>query len=74
VSLASGLTLNSAAVAMFSDPAGADATANYSASINWGDGTSASVGTIGANSGTFTVAGTHTYAVIVPESLPFFVG
>ncbi|HZS86784.1 MAG TPA: hypothetical protein VFE42_04740 [Chloroflexota bacterium] len=35
-------------------------------SIDWGDGTAASAGTISANgSGGFTVSGTHTYAVLV---------
>jgi uncharacterized protein (TIGR03118 family) len=69
VSLAAGLTLNSAAVATFTDPAGADALSNYSASINWGDGTSASAGTVSVNNGTFTVAGSHTYAADVASNV-----
>jgi hypothetical protein len=48
-------------VATFTDP-NTSATANaYSASINWGDGT-ASPGTITGGSGSFNVAGNHTYS------------
>ena len=51
-------------VATFTDPGGAEAHADYSASINWGDGTT-SAGTISGPdaSGVFTVTGSHTYAV-----------
>src|SRR5207249_2002828 len=35
--------------------------AEYSASIDWGDGTAASPGAITFSGGTFTVAGDHTY-------------
>src|SRR5262249_16007847 len=50
-------------VATFTDPAGAEALANYSATIDWGDGSS-SAGVITFNSGTnvFTVTRSHTYA------------
>lgn len=33
-----------------------------SASINWGDGTTASTGTVSLNAGTYSVSGSHTYA------------
>jgi hypothetical protein len=58
-----GTASTSQPVATFTDPAGAEALANYSADIDWGDGTSAT-GTItfDATSGTFSVSGSHNYA------------
>ena len=53
-----------AALATFSDPNGASTAGSYSATINWGDNTSATTATItgpDAN-GQFTVSGVHTYA------------
>ena len=54
-----------AAVATFIDTGGAETTptisANYSATINWGDGSAASTGTITLSGQTFTVSGSHTY-------------
>jgi hypothetical protein len=47
-------------LATFSDADPAGAVGDYTASINWGDGTSSS-GTIGTGTGNFTVTGTHTY-------------
>ena len=38
--------------------------ADFVATINWGDGTPASVGTIGAGLGGFVVSGTHTYSKV----------
>jgi len=49
------------AVATFTDPAGADAISDYSATISWGDG-GTSAGTITQANGTFTVSGSHLYA------------
>ena len=55
-------------VAIFSDAAGAfGSAADFTATIDWGDGTPASIGTIGAGptgspAGTYTVSGAHTYA------------
>ena len=53
----------SGAVATFTDPGGAEPAANYSASINWGDGGVTGSSSIGYNagSGVFTIYGTHTY-------------
>jgi PKD repeat protein len=48
-------------VATFTDPGGAEAPADYSATIAWGDGTS-SAGVITLSNGVFTVQGDHTYA------------
>jgi hypothetical protein len=54
----------SATLATFTDPSGAGPLGSYSATVNWGDGTSTSTGAIsGPNaSGVFTVSGSHTYA------------
>jgi hypothetical protein len=49
-------------VATFTDADPAGTASDYSASINWGDG-SVSGGTVTPTSGGFQVAGTHTYAV-----------
>jgi hypothetical protein len=56
--IASGLQ----SVATFTDPGGAEPLADYSAVIDWGDGTPTSAGTISFSAGTFTVSGNHTYA------------
>ncbi|HQU46043.1 MAG TPA: Ig-like domain-containing protein, partial [Pirellulales bacterium] len=49
------------AVVTFTDPGGAQAIGDYSATINWGDGTTTDDGTIALDSGVFTISGTHTY-------------
>jgi uncharacterized membrane protein len=51
-------------VAIFTDPAGPEALADYSAQIDWGDGTSTTVGSISADPVThvFTVTGQHVYS------------
>ncbi|HVX15013.1 MAG TPA: TIGR03118 family protein [Pirellulales bacterium] len=61
VNPAQGITVSGAAVATFTDEGGAEPVANYSATIDWGDGTS-STGTISESGSTFTVTGSHTYA------------
>src|SRR2546428_13208046 len=47
-------------VATFTDPGGAEAVANYSASVSWGD-TTTSGGSVTVSSGTFTVNASHQY-------------
>jgi Ca2+-binding RTX toxin-like protein len=54
-------------VATFTDPGGAEPLDDYSALINWGDGTAPSVGTISFSGGIFTVKGSHTYATGLGE-------
>jgi PKD repeat protein len=55
-------------VATFTDPAGAEltggqpTTGEYTATIDWGDGTPTTTGTITYSGGTFTVTGSHLYA------------
>ena len=48
-------------VATFTDPNTSATASAYSASINWGDGTT-SPGTITGGNGNFSVAGSHAYS------------
>ncbi|HZP68219.1 MAG TPA: hypothetical protein VFB32_18090, partial [Rudaea sp.] len=48
-------------VATFTDTATAAVASNFTATIDWGDGTT-STGTVVGGSGSFQVSGTHTYA------------
>jgi hypothetical protein len=55
-------------VANFTDADPAGTVSDYTATINWGDGSSATPGTVsGPNGGPFRVTGTHTY----PSNGPF---
>jgi streptogramin lyase len=57
-------------VATFSDPQTTGQAGQYSASINWGDGTPATVGVIVFEGGTiFSVAGRHIYAMGGPYNI-----
>ena len=58
-----GVAATNQLVATFLDPSGPDAASSYTATIDWGDGTT-SAGTIEEGSGVFMVTGTHTYAVV----------
>ncbi|HWB08911.1 MAG TPA: TIGR03118 family protein [Pirellulales bacterium] len=49
-------------VATFTDADASVTATDFTATINWGDGTSASLGTVTLNNGVFTVAGIHTFA------------
>lgn len=49
-------------VAGFSDPNTGATASEYSASIDWGDGSRADTGVITGAAGSFVVSGTHTYA------------
>jgi hypothetical protein len=49
-------------VATFTDPGGPEALGDYSATIDWGDGTPLTVGAISVTAGVYTVSGSHTYA------------
>lgn len=49
-------------VATFTDSNKASTAASFTATINWGDGTPATAGTITGSGGSFTVTGQHTYA------------
>jgi hypothetical protein len=57
-----GSNSGSQAVATFTDPGGAEALTDYSATINWGDNsTSSGTITVDSTTGLFTVNGSHTY-------------
>ena len=56
-------TLSSAVVASFTDSSPLTIPGEFTASINWGDGTASSAGTIAISGGGFTVTGLHTYNV-----------
>jgi hypothetical protein len=58
-------------VGSFKDEAGAQATvADFAASINWGDNTASSAGTLTKTAdGAFSVTGTHTYAAAGSKSI-----
>jgi hypothetical protein len=67
-----GMQFSNVVVATFTDPAPAEPNTadpagtianHYSASIGWGDGTF-TAGTITLSSGTFSVAGSHTYSAV----------
>lgn len=47
--------------ATFTDLFTSDSAYQYSARVNWGDGTPASSGAIGGSSGSFDISATHTY-------------
>jgi hypothetical protein len=49
-------------VATFADTTPTDAPSAFTATIDWGDGSSSSAGTVTGGSGSFTVEGGHTYA------------
>jgi hypothetical protein len=55
-------TLTNFQVATFTHASAVQPTSAFSATINWGDGTT-SAGTIGLSGSTYTVTGSHTYSV-----------
>jgi hypothetical protein len=61
ISATEGVTF-SGAVATFTDPDPGSTALEYSATIDWGDATPTSVGTISGSGGSFTVSGSHLYA------------
>ena len=52
----------SGAVATFADSNTSILASGLTATINWGDGTTATAGVVSGTNGSFTVAGSHTYA------------
>jgi hypothetical protein len=52
----------SGAVAVFNDGNGTNVAGDFTATIDWGDGTATTPGTVSGGSGVFTVSGSHTYA------------
>jgi hypothetical protein len=68
VTAVEGAAFTGETTATFTDPGGAEALSNYSATINWGDSPTNFTATItggtplGSTSAVFTVSGNHTYA------------
>jgi hypothetical protein len=60
--LNAGVAANNLVVATFTDTGGAEAVGNYTATVDFGDGSTASPGTITFANGTFTVTASHTFA------------
>src|SRR5262249_31262070 len=58
-----GVALSNQAVATFTDPAGPEALADYPATIDGGDNSPPTAGTISFSNGVFTVRGNHTYTM-----------
>jgi uncharacterized repeat protein (TIGR01451 family) len=59
-SVAEGTAFNGA-LATFSDPGSTDPVASFTATIDWGDGTT-TPGTITGSNGAYSISGAHTYA------------
>jgi hypothetical protein len=68
VNAVEGITSSPQTLATFTDPAGAEALADYSATISWGDMNS-SAGQITFAGGVFTVSGSHTYTEEGPYTI-----
>lgn len=57
-------------VATFTDANPGGTTADFTATIDWGDGTQPTTGVVtGPNGGPFTVSGSHSYASLGPETI-----
>lgn len=67
LSATEGVSLT-ATLATFTDPVGAQPPGDYSATVNWGDG-STTTGTVSGASGDFQVAGSHVYTKAGGETI-----
>src|SRR5262249_49459245 len=69
--LTTALTLTGQTVATFTDPGGAEPVSHYSATIDWGDDSSSAADSISyaADTGQFSVQGSHTYAQLGTYSI-----
>src|SRR5207244_12654639 len=61
ISGSQGTPINNAHVATFTDTYTGNIASDFTANIDWGDGTT-TLGTVSGASGSFTVNGSHTYA------------
>ena len=57
-----GVAGQSQTLATFTDPGGPEAVSDYTATVDWGDGSAPSPGTISGSGSTFAVSGAHRYA------------
>src|SRR5262249_32110261 len=69
VTAVEGGSTNMVILANFTDPAGPESTSDYSADVNWGDGTPLDTSTfiVAAGGGHFLVLGSHAYAEESPS-------
>ena len=63
IPFSAGVLLNNVVLGSFSDGNPDGQTTDFTATINWGDGSSPSTATVSGTPGDFTVTGSHTYAV-----------
>ena len=63
IPIQSSLALSNLQIASVTDTGGGEAVSTYSATIDWGDGTSSSTGTVSVNGNTVNIAGSHTYSI-----------
>ena len=64
LSATAGVPLSAVTAATFSDVDTSAPITDYSASINWGDNTPATAGSISGSGGSYTVTGGHLYAAV----------
>jgi hypothetical protein len=57
------LTVSNLQIASVTDTGGAEAATNYTTTIDWGDGTTTSTGTVSVSGNTLNIAGSHTYTM-----------
>ncbi|MBV9101263.1 MAG: hypothetical protein JO198_09515 [Candidatus Dormibacteraeota bacterium] len=65
----SNLALSGTQVASFTDANPGATSADYTAAINWGDGSSSQGVVSGPTGGPFVVKGSHTYSVLGPQTI-----
>ncbi len=63
-----GQALSNVVVATFTDTDTVNVASDFTATVDWGDGTT-TAGTVSGGSGTFSVAGTHTYAANAHDTI-----
>ena len=68
LTVASGQPLTNATVATFTDSDTTAPASDFTATIDWGDGT-ATTGTIAGSNGSFAVSGSHTYATTGQDTI-----
>jgi autotransporter-associated beta strand protein len=64
-----GFPITNLTLAYFSDAGGPESTSNYTATIDWGDNTAPSTGTVSRNGTQFSVSGSHTYVEEDPRTV-----
>src|SRR5262249_10364528 len=62
-------TLFSGTVPTLTDTDTATPASDFTATINWGDGSVTNAGTVTGSAGNFTVSGTHTYTIAATDTV-----